>query len=78
MIRPLMGGMGCVVLIGRVAGPILWDGVGARVRSEPRLWVDPLADDFGRLKRLSGPVQPTFPVQYQVGTPLTLWRIWTS
>jgi hypothetical protein len=70
--------MGCVVLIGRIARPVLWDGAGARVRSESGLWVDPLADDFGRVKRLGGPVQPIFTAPYQVETPLTLWRIWTS
>ncbi|MGH8066980.1 MAG: hypothetical protein ACRERE_17430 [Candidatus Entotheonellia bacterium] len=78
MIRPSMGAWGVWSRIGRVAGPVLWDGAGARVRRELGLCLDPLADDFGRLKRLSGPVQPTFAVQYQVETPLTLWRIWMS
>jgi hypothetical protein len=73
-----VAGLRAVLLLGLVAGPLLWGGAGARAGTEAGLTWSPASYDFGRVKRLGGVVQTTFTLHYQGEMPLTLRRIWTS
>jgi hypothetical protein len=73
-----VAGLRAVLLLGLVAGPLLWGGAGARAGTEAGLTWSPASYDFGRVKRLGGVVQTTFTLRYQGEMPLTLRRIWTS
>jgi hypothetical protein len=76
--RRWVAGLRAVLLLGLVAGPLLWGGAGACAGPEAGLTWSPASYDFGRVKRLGGVVQTTFTLHYQGEMPLTLRRIWTS